>query len=177
MALFNSAAHLKKNKWNNCKERRTVPGCGSFRPGFCMPLNANFPSCCVSAMISSHLGRRSWRKMRGSVTGPRSSSSASRGGWDTDERRRGVPMSPAKGLSLRRGDKPSSSLGCVRMRPESGASAGQNRPHSTGPDALCLPFGLAGRHGPGVAPGFGDVWIELCAPSSGSLPGRLGLEK
>lgn len=142
-----------------------------------MPLNANFPSCCVSAMTSSHLGLRSWRKMRGSATGPRSSSSASRGGQDTDEPRAGVPMSPAKGLSLRRGDQTQAKSSMCKNEARVWSSSRTEQPHTTGPDALCLPFGLAGRNGPGVAPSCGDVWIELCAPSNGSLPGRLGLEK
>lgn len=57
---------------------------------------------------------------------------------------------PAKGLSLRRG--------------------------RTGP-ALLGRMLSACHLGSGTAPGFGDVWIELCTPSNGSLPGRLGLEE
>lgn len=68
-------------KCNNWRERRTVSGWGSFRPGLGVFLHLSlFSFLLVSAMTLSHPGLRSWRRMRGSVTGPRSLSNANRGG-------------------------------------------------------------------------------------------------
>lgn len=86
-------------------------------------------------------------------------------------------MSPAKGLSLRSGDQAQVKSGMCKKEARVWSISRTEQAHTAGTDALYLPFGLAGRNGPGTAPSFGDVWIELCAPSSGSLPGLLGLEE
>lgn len=128
---------------------------------FLHAFHANFPSCCLSAMTSSHLGLRSWRKTRGSVTGPRSWSSAGRGGQDTDAPRGGVPLSPAKGLSLRRGDQPQVRSSTCKNEARVWSTSRTEQAHQQWDGCSLPPFGLAGRMAQGRPQALGMFGLSF----------------